>query len=139
MNWLSQSQSLLQSYTGKSSFADGNFRIKDEKTFEERFVYSQTLMRKYPDRIPIIVAKNPNCVQLQDFERSKYLVPRELSVGQFIQMLRKHIKLESAQAMFILINNKLVPNAETISSVYATEKEKDGFLYVIYSLENTFG
>jgi GABA(A) receptor-associated protein len=42
-------------------------------------------------------------------------------------------------AIFVLINNKLIPNTATISEVYATEKEEDGFMYVIYSLENTFG
>jgi GABA(A) receptor-associated protein len=136
MNWLSKSDTM---HTRRSSLNDSVFKIKTEKNLEERLMYSQTLMRKYPDRVPVIVEKNPDCVQLHSIERTKYLVPRELSVAQFIQMLRKHVKLDSSMAIFVLINNKLIPNTATISEVYATEKEEDGFMYVIYSLENTFG
>jgi GABA(A) receptor-associated protein len=133
MNWLSQP------HTRKAPEHDGVFKIKEEKTFEERVTYSQSLRNKYSDRVPIIVEKNFKQTELQSLERNKYLVPSALSVGQFVLMIRKHIKLQASAGLFIFINNKLVPNSSTIGEVYAAEKEADGFLYVVYALENAFG
>jgi len=116
----------------------GIFKIKEEKTLEERMLYSQTLMRKHPGRIPIIIEKNSKC-GLPSIDRSKYLVPNTLTVSQLVQMIRKQIQLEPSNGIFVFINNKLVPNSATISEVYATEKEEDGFLYAVYSQENAFG
>jgi GABA(A) receptor-associated protein len=33
----------------------------------------------------------------------------------------------------------LPPQSQTISEIYATYKNEDGFLYITYSGENTFG
>jgi hypothetical protein len=47
--------------------------------------------------------------------------------------------LNPACALFIFINNRLVPVTSNISSVYEINKDEDGFLYVCCSEENTFG
>ena len=54
-------------------------------------------------------------------------------------MVRKRIKLSPEKAIFIFINNILPPTAALLSSVYEEQKDEDGFLYVQYSGENTFG
>ena len=69
----------------------------------------------------------------------KYLVPADLTVGQFVYVVRKRIKMSAEKAIFIFINNVLPPTAALMSSIYEDQKDEDGFLYITYSGENTFG
>ena len=62
-----------------------------------------------------------------------------MTISQFMFIIRKRIKLESNHALFIMVNNALVPSNSTISDNYETHKDEDGFLYIIYTSENTFG
>ena len=68
-----------------------------------------------------------------------YLVPCDLTVGQFVYVIRKRIELPPEKAIFIFVNNRLPPTASLMSEISQEEKNEDGFLYVTYSGENTFG
>ncbi|CAN1258850.1 Autophagy-related protein 8f [Linum perenne] len=70
---------------------------------------------------------------------SRYLVPADLTVGQFVYVIRKRIKLSAEKAIFIFVDNVLPPTGAIMSAVYEEKKDEDGFLYVTYSGENTFG
>lgn len=76
---------------------------------------------------------------IPEIDKRKYLVPGDLSVGQFVYVIRKRIKLPSEKAIFIFINDILPPTAALMSKIYEEHKDEDGFLYVLYSGENTFG
>ena len=39
----------------------------------------------------------------------RYLVPADLTVGQFVYVIRKRIKLSSEKAIFIFVKNVLPP------------------------------
>ena len=99
---------------------------------------SQRILNKYPDRIPIIVNKE-RISTLPNLKKNKYLVPRDMVLSQFIFIIRKNLILSSSEALFITINNKLCPSNKKIIDLYEDEKNEDGFLYIIYSSENTFG
>ena len=74
-----------------------------------------------------------------DIDKKKYLVPQDLTVGQFVYIIRKRIKLSPEKAIYLFINNILPPTAALMSSIYEDQKDEDGFLYITYSGENTFG
>jgi len=93
---------------------------------------------KYPDRIPVIAEKSDK-TSIADIDKKKYLVPADLTVGQFIYVIRKRIKLSPDAAIFIFINNQIPPSAAQMSQVYKEHADEDGFLYVTYSGESTFG
>ena len=99
---------------------------------------SQRILNKYPDKIPIIVNKEKS-TKLPDLKKNKYLVPRDMVLSQFIYIVRKNLTITSSEALFITINNKLSPSNKKIIDIYEEEKNEDGFLYIIYSSENTFG
>ncbi|CAL0320892.1 unnamed protein product [Lupinus luteus] len=61
----------------------GSFNFKDKYTFDHRLEESRYIVAKYPDRFPVIVERYAKC-DLPELERKKYLVPGDLSVGQFI-------------------------------------------------------
>ena len=112
--------------------------FKKNNNFQKRFEESKNIIQKYPDRFPIIVEKLKDS-KLNNIDKSKYLVPKDMSIGQFIYIIRKRIHLESNQALFCFINNILPPTNHLISNIYNEFKDDDGFLYIIYSSENTFG
>ena len=126
---------------------------------------AERIRAKYPDRIPVICekadrsdipdidkkkrapapgasreesARGPRAVDAF-FERRRYLVPADLTVGQFIYVIRKRIKLPPERAIFIFVDNVIPPTAALMSTVYEVQKDEDGFLYITYSGENTFG
>jgi len=66
-------------------------------------------------------------------------VPSDLTMGQFVYVIRKRIKLNPDAAIFIFVNNTLPPASAMMSSIYKEHKDEDGFLYVTYSGESTFG
>tara|TARA_Y100000389_G_scaffold201575_2_gene244614 strand:- start:2906 stop:3253 length:348 start_codon:yes stop_codon:yes gene_type:complete len=112
--------------------------FQNKYSFDKRKEESDNVIEKYPDRIPIIVQKHKT-TDLPEVDKCKYLVPKSMSITQFSFIIRKRIKLEPSQAIFISINNKLVGSSKTISELYHEEKNDDGFLYIIYTGENTFG
>eukprot|EP00301_Raphidiophrys_heterophryoidea_P004500 c1194_g1_i1.p1 GENE.c1194_g1_i1~~c1194_g1_i1.p1 ORF type:complete len:132 (+),score=39.49 c1194_g1_i1:35-397(+) len=112
--------------------------FKQEHPFEKRKSEAARILAKYPDRIPVICEKAEKS-DIPDIDKKKYLVPCDLTVGQFVYVIRRRIKLSPEKAIFIFVNNVLPPTAALMSSVYEEHKSDDGFLYVTYSGENSFG
>lgn len=112
--------------------------FKKSKSESERIEESSKILQKYPGRIPIIVEKKHKS-KIPDIDKNKYLVPKEMTMGQFIYVIRKRIKLNPTEALFVFTNNILCNNNILLSEIYNTYKDKDGFLYIVYTSENTFG
>ena len=117
------------------------FRFKCEKSLNFRLAESAKIRSKYPDRIPIIVEKSigQSGADVPDIDKKKFLVPHDLTIGQFVYVIRKRIKLRPEEAIFIFVRNALPPTSSTISMIYDDHRDEDGFLYMTYSGENTFG
>lgn len=113
-------------------------KFRSENPIEKRMEESVRMMGKYPDRIPVIVERSTSS-QLPDIDKPKYLVPSDLTLGQFIHVIRKRIKLTSEQAIFIFVKNSMPICGTLMSDLYSKHKDDDGFLYVVYNGENTFG
>lgn len=105
---------------------------------DKRKAEADRIRQKYPDRIPVIAEKAPKS-DVPDIDKKKYLVPADLSVGQFIYVIRKRIKLKSEKAIFLFVNNQIPPTNALMMSIYKDHKDEDGFLYCLYSGESTFG
>lgn len=115
-----------------------DFAYKKNVSFEERKSEASRIMAKYPDRIPIIVEKT-ECADIPDIDKKKYLVPCDITLGQFQYVIRKKISLRDDQAIFLLINNTLQPTSSLISQLYNDHREDCGYLFIKYTSENTFG
>ena len=114
--------------------------LKDFKNVDEekRKAEAHRIRTKYPDRCCVIVTKAVGS-DAPDIDRHKYLVPGDLTVGQFTYVIRKRIKINAEKAIFMFVNNTLPASSDLMSNVYETKRESDGFLYFVYSGENTFG
>ena len=85
------------------------------------------LPRRYPDRIPVICEKEPRS-DIPPVDKRKYLIPMDLTVGQFVYVIRKRISIPPEKAIFIFVDNTLPPTAALMSTVYEQHKDEDGFM-----------
>ena len=97
--------------------------------FEKRRAEADRIRQKYADRIPVICEKVEKS-DIATIDKKKYLVPADLTVGQFVYVIRKRIKLSPEKAIFIFVDEVLPPTAALMSSIYEEHKDEDGFLYI---------
>jgi len=114
------------------------WQYKEEHAFEKRRAEGEKIRRKYPDRVPVIVEKAPKA-RIGDLDKKKYLVPSDLTVGQFYFLIRKRISLRPEDALFFFVNNVIPPTSATMGSLYQEHHEEDSFLYIAYSDESVYG
>ena len=107
-------------------------------SLEQRKVESSRIRNKYPNRIPIIIEPSSDC-SLPNIDRKKYLVPEDLTLGQFMYIIRKRIELGPEKAIYLFVGNIIPTTSQYVSVLYSEHKNEDGFLYITYSGENTFG
>jgi GABA(A) receptor-associated protein len=112
--------------------------FKTQHSLEDRKTESARILEKYPERIPVICERLEKS-KMEIIDKKKYLVPSDLNVGQFVYVLRKRVKLPAEQAIYLFVNGKLPPTHQLINQIYDQDKDEDGFLYMNYSGENTFG
>lgn len=95
----------------------------------------------YPDKIPIICETKQYDSHLGKLDKIKYIVMHDLTVGQFMYVIRKRLKVPPEKAIFLLVNENIIPpTAELIGSIYSKYKDKDdSMLYFWISSENFFG
>jgi len=100
------------------------WQYKEEHPFEKRRAEGEKIRRKYPDRVPVIVEKSPKA-RIGDLDKKKYLVPSDLTVGQFYFLIRKRISLRPEDALFFFVNNVIPPTSATMGSLYQVNKNNN--------------
>jgi GABA(A) receptor-associated protein len=147
-----------------------NWQYKHEHSLEQRRFESERIRRRYPDRIPVIVqpslssstssssssilsnslfrsfsssSTSSSCheLTLARLENEKFLVPSELSFGQFAYNIRRRLRLRAEHALFFYIglHGKQPILSSTMEMLYNEHKDLDGFLYVCFADEKVFG
>ena len=110
----------------------------NEIPFQERKKECARIRGKYPDRIPVICERD-FASTIAQVDKRKFLVPQDLTVGQFLYVIRARMKLRPDEAIFLFIQGRLPRTQSTMQALYEEHKADDGFLYITYSAENTFG
>ena len=113
--------------------------FKKKYPLEKRRRESSRIMIKYSSRVPII-CERAGTTDIPLIDKHKYLVPNDLSMAQFIFVIRRRLKLDASKAIFLFVNKNIIPsNSASLGELYEEYKSKDNFLYMTYSGENTFG
>ena len=133
-----QNSALYYCFFGQGNNFRSSFEIRVTHTTKFKRIDKQKgtqLIRDHmssPDRIPVICERAEKS-SIPDIDKKKYLVPSDLTVGQFMHVIRKRIELPPEKAMFVFVNNVLLPTADFMSAIYDGHVDEDGFLYVTYS------
>jgi len=113
---------------------------KSQRTFQQRCEESRAIRQKYPHRYPFIIEKSTHAKStVPEADKMKYLVPTDYTMGQFIALFRKNIKVPPETAIFFFCNNTLPTTGVLMSEIYNQYKDTDGFAYLQYTGESTFG
>ena len=70
------------------------FAYKNDHPYEKRAAEAARIREKYPDRIPVICEREPRS-NIPPVDKRKYLIPMDLTVGQFVYVIRKRISIPS--------------------------------------------
>lgn len=117
--------------------------FKQNKTYEERIHLAEGILKRYPDKIPLIILKSD--IKLQ---RYKYLIPRNYTARELLYKLREcnnslsdpESKINKNEALYILTEKgNFMLNSQPMEYVYNNYKSDDMFLYITLQKENTFG
>jgi len=111
----------------------------EDHSLASRKAEALRVRKEYPDRIPCVVEISRTSQNLPSLDKHKYLVPGDITLGTFIHVLRKRMKLAPEQALFPIIERTLPPQSRTMESLYQEHKRECQFLYLILTAENTFG
>ncbi len=110
---------------------------------EQRRLEAVRILKKYPDRLPVLC--RPASSREPPLDKTKYLVPPDLSIGQFLYIIRKRVIVAPTQALFLYCDTSnpkapyFPPLSQTVGSIYDQYHDEDGYLCVAFCLEHTFG
>ena len=63
----------------------------EKYTLQERLQFSERLKNKYPELVPIIIKKKFGDKILQDIDKHRYLIPKNLPMSNLLFIIRKKI------------------------------------------------
>lgn len=113
--------------------------FKNLYSLEKRKETSSRLRDKYPNIVPVIVEAMQS-IGTPDIKTTKFLVPGTTTLGKFIYEIRQRIPdLKPQEALFVFVNGSLYPTSKQIYELDHKGRNEDGFLYMTYCMENTFG
>eukprot|EP00118_Oscarella_pearsei_P028726 m.2783 g.2783 ORF g.2783 m.2783 type:complete len:126 (+) comp8898_c0_seq1:116-493(+) len=114
--------------------------FKQRRSFASRKDEVSGIRIKFPSKVPVIVERYAKEKSLPLLDKTKFLVPQELTMSQFVTIIRNRLSLQPSQVIYFMVNNKNMPSmSTTMQEVYSRDKDNDGFLYMIYASHEFFG
>jgi len=120
--------------------------LSDQRTFKQRKSFALRrdevgqIRSKFPNKVPVIVEKYAKEKSLCQMDKTKFLVPQELTMSQFVTIIRNRMSLNANQAFYLLVNNRSIASMSmTLAEIYNEERDEDGFLYMSYASQEMFG
>lgn len=119
-------------------FIKSGFDFKMKYTYDDRKKKSSDMIKKYPDKVCVILEKGDNTVQ--DLDTSQFVLNKNVTVGHLIYMIREGINIAQYDSIYIFIEKGYIPiSSDNIGRLYDKYADQDGFLYMTYCREKTFG
>ncbi|KPP78427.1 microtubule-associated proteins 1A/1B light chain 3C-like [Scleropages formosus] len=99
-----------------------------------------SIRSKFPNKLPVIVERCVREKHLPLLDKSKFLVPFELTMGQFLSLLRSKIDLSPTQTLYLLVSERSMScMSASMGEIYSQHSDPDGFLYMTYASQDVFG
>jgi GABA(A) receptor-associated protein len=108
-----------------------------DNTLQQRKNESSKILKKFTNKLPVVISEGDSSIVL---DKHKYLVPRDITVGQLLYVIRQRIEcISSEKALYLSVKNTMATSRTELYDIYEQYKDEDGFLYFSVFSENTFG
>uniref|UniRef100_A0A1I7ZBI5 Autophagy-related protein n=1 Tax=Steinernema glaseri TaxID=37863 RepID=A0A1I7ZBI5_9BILA len=118
----------------------------DERTYKERKTLGQRrrlfeeISRNNPGKIPVIIERLNGERPLPNIDRAQFLVAESTTIAELCSVIRRRLQLTANQSIILYVNDKVMPGVMTpMWKLHQAEKGEDGFLYINYCGQATFG
>ena len=113
-------------------FSKSEFNLNEKRIVKKEV---ELIKEKYPKYIPILIRSTKI-----KFTQHKYLVKEEVTVSQFMTIIKKKILLKAYEAIYLFINNTIPQGSSQLNSLYRLHKDSEtDMLIITVCKENTFG
>jgi GABA(A) receptor-associated protein len=105
----------------------------------------ERLRAKYPERLPVMVTRSPHSpMDTPEIKKHKFLVPNDFMFADLLTTIRKWLALPPEKALFLFVvsrdKSEWIPSPSTVLvDLHEAHRARNGVLYTMYALENTFG
>jgi len=114
--------------------------FKERRPFHARKNDVLEIRRQQPNKAPLIIERFEGERSLPLMDRCKFLVPDHITIAELMHIIRRRLQLHPEQTLFLLVNEKAIAtNSMTLSQLYQSEQDADGFLYLVYTSQPAFG
>ncbi len=104
-------------------------------TFNERINETNYLIKRYPNKIPVIVEKSDR-LKIPDISKHKFLFNRNAKFGSIMAKIRKILDVNSSTTVYFSINSDIIPKTYHImNDIYTKYKDQDQYLYLTYDIK----
>ena len=94
---------------------------------------------RYPERVVIVLHKANEQASTPILTKRKFVCPLDLTIAQFMAVVRRHTHLQSAESLFLLSKGKLTCMSEPLAIVRDRDADSEGIVHFVCTTENTFG
>lgn len=107
-----------------------------EKPLQERTKMCNSLIKRYPSRIPIILKHGSN---IKGLSKYKFLVCSDMTISVFCLTVKRYIETDEKYGIFLSCQGLLPPGSSKMCELHRKYKSPDNFLYITVNSENSFG
>lgn len=115
--------------------------FKKRHTLEERKKKFLQFKERNSELIYCIIEKDIHNDSIPHLDTNLFGFNKNSSFSSIFAVIRSKLKIPMSYALFLFLQkNNTLPNlSKTIDEIYDEYKDEDGFLYIVYTSENTFG
>eukprot|EP00088_Acartia_fossae_P053439 TRINITY_DN6088_c0_g1_i1.p1 TRINITY_DN6088_c0_g1~~TRINITY_DN6088_c0_g1_i1.p1 ORF type:complete len:138 (+),score=12.11 TRINITY_DN6088_c0_g1_i1:229-642(+) len=114
--------------------------FKASRSLSTRKAEVESIREKFPSKVPVIVERYRKEESLPEIDKFKFLVPRDLTLSQLSHIIRVRLRVRQSQAFFLFVSGGDIPAlSATLLQLHRKYRDTDGFLYLTYSSQETFG